>query len=138
MVDRFEGDNLVSKKCRDQPFGGRGEGCEKMPGCMKGAGVCVDASKWQCAAQKKILDCLSTRFMAPAFINAPLDRACGKLLMGQGPAKETLSTCKFGVRKGEECETNEAIAPLPDYFAYASPFVVPGGLSCSTVQKRKG
>jgi len=97
-----EGADINSEWCANAE---KSNNCERQ-GCMLAGGKCVDASSWHCAAQKKILDCVTTPFLSPWAVPAYLDEMCGKMVFGQktGPM---IKRCNDGVRHGETCSSNQ-------------------------------
>jgi len=97
------GPKIVSLVCK--PHKTR-DNCEEKY-CQWLEGKCVDPAAYQCSVQKKMIDCMSTKYISPAFA-APylgIDEKCGKDLLGQ--AKKPRQSCDRGVRTGEFCETDE-------------------------------
>jgi len=109
-----QGVSYVSAVCKGLAHGD----CEEK-GCSfdSQTASCTDRSKWECATNKKILDCNSYKFGSPYALarrlylgpvpidlTAPMQVACGKVL-GQKP--EAIKHCDFGYRMGSACSTSE-------------------------------
>jgi len=87
--------------------------CEGRVGCMVGKkGNCEDATTWNCAVQKKILDCLTTPFLSPWKVPAGTDQWCGKTIFGQRQFSRT-NRCTDGVRHGMLCDPKNGNKDCP-------------------------
>lgn len=98
---KIHGTNDVSSRCSGKDT----KTCQDVVGCQLKGTACTDASAWHCAVQKKILDCIATRFMSPHRIAWYLDTLCGKTLLDQ--KKQKWTGCSHGIRAGQECDDDK-------------------------------
>lgn len=98
-----QGSHIVSHVCGNYTSGGD---CQKHY-CQWKEGKCVDPAAYQCAVQKKMIDCLTTKYMGPSFITPKfgIDEKCGVALLGQ--KRKLWQGCDRGIRTGEACDTDE-------------------------------
>jgi hypothetical protein len=96
---KMTGPKDISEKCR------KAKNCSKEPGCVSSGRGCTDASHWDCASQKKILDCVAYRDFAPAKMSSFFDKACGRRMLEQKP-KEFVR-CMGGIRDNHSCNTDQ-------------------------------
>lgn len=101
---KIHGSDYVSSKCEGKDK----KSCLTGPGGCQwkgGDSKCIDASSWQCAVRKKVLDCVATRYVAPSHVRASLDTLCGRTMLGQKKTKWV--GCSSGVRTGEMCKDDK-------------------------------
>lgn len=94
--ERIKGPRMISLRCEGLDAGA----CEQA-GCVMsvidGEGVaCTDATSWQCAVTKRVLDCKNYRMWAPAHAGAVTDQLCGQLMYTQKPVP--YQVCEYGIR----------------------------------------